>query len=155
MNLYSLLENLKRILLGMETKSRKFYRIAKENLGRDISPTQNDLGCVESLETIHKLAFGDYIGGKTALLSTIKLKEALMERKDFVRVLNYELGAIVLCVTGEDAIWSGKRGHTGICGQYQIMSNNSATSLWDTKYTKKSWEEYYKGFPIYYFKKVD
>ncbi len=136
----------------MELSSEKLYRIAKENLGKDLSPTQNELGCVESLETIHKLAFGDYIGGDKALLSTIQLKKALNKRGDFVRIDKYEVGAIILCVTGESK--NRSNGHVGIMGKFQIMSNNSDTGLWDTKYTLASWKKYYQGFPLYFYRKI-
>ena len=135
-----------------ELSPQRFYRIARENLGKDLSPTQKELGCVESLETIHRLAFGDYIGGDTSLISTIKLKYHLFKRNDFVRIDNYEVGAIILCVTGEGK--NRSNGHTGICGKFQIMSNNSETGLWDTKYTLTLWKKYFAGFPIYFFRKI-
>lgn len=152
-NLYQLILKLQKLVNSMETSPQKLYRIAKDNLGKDVSPTQNEVGCVESLETIHRLAFGDYISGTAnPLLSTIELKKALIKRQDFVRIDNYEVGAIILCVTGESQARSN--GHAGICGKFQIMSNNSRNSLWEANYTLASWKKYYEGFPIYFYRKL-
>jgi len=147
------IDNQKEKIMITEKPSEKLYRISKKNLGKDLSPTQNELGCAESINQLHKIAFGDEIGGGS---STYLLWQALKKRNDFV-VCDYEVGAIIISPTGTSRLGGNVKGHAGVCGKFQIMSNNSLTGLFDTKYTKISWENYFEKklkFPIYYFRKI-
>jgi hypothetical protein len=62
-------------------------------------------------------------------------------------------GTIIISPTGEGN--RGEVGHAGIFGRDNlIMSNRSATGLWDITHSLDDWREYYeqeRGFPIYYY----
>lgn len=138
-----------------ESPAEKLYRVSKANLGQKLSPKNPVLGCAEAVNAVHKLAFGDEIGGD---VSTYRLWEAIKKRKDFIEVPEYEVGAVIISPTGSQPPNSEiAHGHTGICGNFQIMSNNSLTGQWDTHFTKERWNDYYKkvgGYPVIYFRKV-
>ena len=161
MNLYQWLEQLKKQLkqllqqLNVETNKDKLYRVAKENIGKDLSDIQSQFGCAKAVNTIHRLAFGNEIGGGA---STYLLFKALGGREDFQEIAEYEVGAIIISPTGTQSLNSRlQHGHTGICGKNCIMSDNSLTGLLDTQWTKSTWEKFfgvYGGFPIYYFRKI-
>lgn len=126
-------------------KRLKLYQTALSLVGEDISPTQNELGCAESINTVHKIAFGDEIGGG---VSTALMFQSLLRRKDF-EPCGYETGAIIITPA------EGKKyGHVGVCGKDFILSNNSKTYLFDKHLTEEKWEILFKGRPIYYFRKI-
>jgi len=141
-----------------ESPAEILYRVAKSNLGKDVTPNDvvaDEVACAETVNAIHKQAFGDEIGGGA---STFKMWEAIKKRKDFVEVSGYEVGAIIISPTGtRNRETELTHGHVGICGNHQIMSNNSLTGIWDTYFTKEKWEKYYRdkgAYPIYYYRKV-
>ena len=146
---------------------KHLFKIAKENLGIDVSPLDkatDEYGCVESYEQIIYKAFGEGIG---AGLSTIRAKVALENSRKFVRVFSLpRKGDTILCVTTEG---NGKvsNGHIGIvgeneCGQSEgmnvpIYSNKSANGEWSKHLTHDKWKQYFRdegGYPIYYYRRI-
>lgn len=134
----------------------QLYLKAKELIGTDTSPIQSVFGCAESVNYIHKKAFGDEIGGGA---STWNLWMSLRDRRDFEEIFEYEPGAIIISPTGTQPATSKIRnGHVGICGYNCIMSNDSVTGKFGTTLTKDSWiNSFVKvgGFPVYYFRKIN
>ncbi len=139
--------------------SKILYDTAFSFMRKDVSPTENELGCAESVNFIHREAFGDEIGGG---VSTRLMHEALKKRKDFKEIPSPEMGCIIISPTRAND--PTNNGHVGICGKdretdglRRIMSNNSVTYLWDDNFTIDSWNAYYKkkkGLDIFYYKKV-
>ena len=131
------------------------YETAKASLGRDASPLDraNDaLGCAESVNAIHKKAFGFEIGGST---STALLFEALVDSPYFDRVSNPLPGDVIISPTGSG---NGRvaHGHTGIVAKQGIMSNDSDTGTWELNYTMDMWKRYYGqkgGFIVAFFRR--
>ena len=135
------------------SNAEAFLRVALKNVGKDLSPTQDELGCAECVNTIHKLAFGDDLGCGA---STYVLWRTLLFRKDFKEVSEYENGAIIISPTGTSTIGS-EHGHCGIIVGGRIISNNSNTGRLDTHWDEPSWRAYFGiklGFPIFFFKKL-
>jgi len=86
------------------------------------------------------------IAGTSALLSFLE------DSPEFQETRTYTPGAVIISATGTG---NGRaRGHVGICGNNQIMSNNSETGLWDTQWNWKRWHDYYTqygGIPTRFF----
>lgn len=121
-----------------------------ECIGKDMAKTQDELGCAEAVNGVHKYAFGKEIGGGT---STALLFKALKADKTFQLVTKWEPGVIIISPTG----MGDGHGHTGFFTTDGIVSNDSRTGKFSKNFTIDSWVKYYrlqKHFPIYYFKKV-
>ncbi len=60
---------------------------------------------------------------------------------------------MILCITGEGTVPSD-HGHTGVVGDFGIMSNDSATGFFKENYTLSSWASSFsrRGFPIHVFR---
>src|SRR3990167_6568236 len=82
------------------------YKTAKECLGKDMSKTQNEKGCVEALSVVFYKAIGQELGEN---LSTIKLYNGLLSDRRFQRVIEPQIGDIIISPTNGQII-----GHTGI-----------------------------------------
>lgn len=167
MNLYQQLQNLKFQLLillqqipppqGLNNREKLYYA-AKAALGTDASPNDvapDEYGCVESVACIFRKAFGYSIGEE---LSTYRLYEALRKSPLWTMVpLSASLkGDLILSPSG---LGNGSiSGHTGYFGENGvIMSNDSATGLFSTKYDVKKWVERYQqkgGMPVFVFRKI-
>lgn len=137
----------------------KLYEAAVSFLGADASPrdlADDELGCAESVNEIHKKVFGTYISPQN-ILSTYRMYEALTTDPRFVKVDKPQEGTIVISPTGYSSK-GAKNGHVGICGKNDIiMSSDSRSGLWLENYTIRSWESYYVvklGFPIHYFNRL-
>ncbi len=75
--------------------------------------------------------------------STIELNDFC--RKHWKATLNFLPGNVVISVTGTGN-GTITHGHAGICGKAgNIMSNDSATGLWQQNYSVVSWVKYYRG----------
>ncbi len=135
------------------SKNEILYSTAKAYLDIDASPKDkapDDLACMESVDDILWNAFGFYVNGTrdVSTLSTGMGYKWLQDKDRFKKVKDYTHGLIIISPTGKGK-WD--HGHVGITGKYQIMSNNSQTGLFDTKFTYESWKQYYgvKGnFPV-------
>lgn len=143
-----------------KTPMERLYAAAVACIGMDASPRDfapDELGCMESVDTIYNHAFGHFIGnGKTPTLSTYEGFQFLNHSGNFEVVLNPEPGCIIISPT---AYGVGKlsNGHTGIVAKFGIMSNDSETGKWQKNYTIDSWRKRYEqlgGFPVVFFKPI-
>lgn len=141
----------------METPSEKLYRLAKESLEKDISPTQDELGCAESVSTLIRRVDDTF----PVSIGTGDLLDDLIKYCDEI---NYEVPeCIIISATGTQQQGSQlKHGHVGIVGKklspdgsLWIMSNDSRSGLWLVNFSVKRWYNYYKTygkFPVRFFK---
>ena len=133
------------------SKRERLYEAAFSCLGSDMSPKENELGCAESLYFVMKKAGVPGLPAKP-IYSTIVFDEWL--REHFERVDEPEPGDIVMSATasGNGTV---KHGHVGVVGKHSIMSNNSATFMWDYHLTLAWWRDYYgrKGaMPVKFYR---
>lgn len=137
------------------THQEQLYQHAKSLLGKNLTLDDSIpwmVGCAQAVSYV--LATLPIPGiPKKGISGTALLLKYLRESKHFEQVDTYEPGNIIINPTG---FGNGKiRGHVGICGIYQIMSNNSETGLWDTQWTIARWTDYYEkygGITTLYFK---
>lgn len=142
---------------GSSNRERLFYAAVK-NLGTDASPNDvapDEYGCVESVACIFRQCFGYSIGEE---LSTYRLYEVLRKSPlwTLIPISAALRGDLILSPSG---LGNGTiSGHTGYIGENGlIMSNDSATGLFSTKYDLKKWLERYQqkgGMPVFCFRKV-
>ena len=138
----------------VQDKRLALYETAKACLGRDMAPIHNAFGCAEALNEVFKKTFGVYAGGD---VSTYRMYHALQDPRRFMRVSPGLPGDIIISPTGYG---TGKipNGHVGILSDNdRIMSNNSASGLWDEHFDIKSWNTRYKtkgGFPVEFYRPV-
>lgn len=135
----------------------KLYLMAVLSLGRDASPNDiapDEYGCAETVNAIHKKAFGFEIGGD---ISTCRLYQAIQKSKFFIKVDQPLEGDVIISPSG---MGNGNlpNGHTGIMGKNGvIMSNSSATGLWTENYTLETWRNRYAvkgGYPVLVFRRI-
>lgn len=148
-------------LLGLDDeykKSERLYNVMLSVLNTDVTPkdqVDDDVSCAFSLDTIYKLAFGEYIAGTNVTVSTLKLKEALMQNYNFALAKKAEKGDIVVYPTGEGNF---KHGHCFIVGENsKWYSNSSHNGLWQQNYTEYTADYRYVkqgNFPKYIFRLV-
>jgi len=140
------------------TKRELLYLCAKGCLGKDITPTDNipdAVACVAQLQEVYRIAFGTYIGSGGALYSTYSLVNELEKNVAFEEVAVPLPGDIVVSATHTSPKPNAPRGHCGIVGKKDWMSNTSFSGLWEANYTKESWEHYFVhtwGFETRYFR---
>lgn len=134
-------------------QSKHLCDVAYQNLGKDLSPTQNAFGCAETISTLLKLAFGDAY----ATLSTATFYTHFMGSNSYEKVENPLPGDIVVSPTGYGN-GNMANGHIGVVGNTgQILSNNSYDSKLEINYDLVSWRARYVGiggFPMAYFRKI-
>lgn len=140
----------------MESDNRlKLLRVAKECLGKDMAPFNDEFGCAEALNQVFKKAFGRDIGGGA---STYYLYQVLLNDKRFEKVPLGLPGDILCSATGYGNKKKLRNGHVGIVSEAGfIMSNTSANGLWENNYTLETWKRRYKDFgqyPMDYFRVV-
>lgn len=146
------------ILNLMKSNREILYDTAASFIGRDASPNDvapDELGCAESVQDVHKAAFGSYLGAN--IVSTASLYQTLCARHDFAKVLNPLPGDIIISPTGMGGKNGVLNGHTGIIAKYGILSNDSRTGTWEENYTLDAWRRYYGvkgGYPLFYFRKL-
>ncbi len=122
------------------------YKTGKECLGKDMSKTQGEFGCVEAVSAVFYKAIGQELGEN---LSTSKLYRSLLKDTRFKRVTEPRLGDIIISPTD----YGQGYGHTGIVSDSgKILSNNSKNSLWDEHLSIGEWRLKYKTFPIALFR---
>jgi hypothetical protein len=141
-----------------KTAGQRLYDMAASCIGKDMSNRAPDaLGCADSVNNIHELAFGKEIGGGT---STFLLYEALQQKCR--RVSGALLpGDIIISPSGYSTK-GAKNGHVGIVGKNKspdgtlwIMSNDSQKGTWEANFTVAKWESYFRnrlGFPVHVFR---
>ena len=126
---------------------------ALNSLGEDVSPIYNELGCVETINTIVQRATGSQVGGGA---SSYNMYNVLMQSPTKWKQVKYpQAGDIVISPTGYGN-GNLSNGHVGIVGiNSKIMSNNSSNSLLEENYTITKWANRYVGiggFPMKYFR---
>ena len=135
----------------------RLYIAAVSSLGTDASPNDiapDELGCAETVNAVHRKAFGYEIGGG---ISTNLVYKALISHPKFIGVDKPLEGDVIISPTGYG---NGKlsNGHTGIMGKDGvIMSNDSATGLFKENYTLQTWRGYYEargGYPVKFFRRI-
>jgi hypothetical protein len=139
------------------TARQRLYTTAVRCLGVDASPNDvapDEYGCAETVNAIHRLAFGFDIGGD---VSTHRMFEALEYSRYFTRVEQPLPGDIIISPTGYG---NGKlsSGHVGIMDfDGVIMSNNSWTGRFERNYNLTTWRERYVGiggFPVLFYRRI-
>lgn len=142
------------------SKADILYNKAVSSIGRDMSPLDkapDSLGCMESVDGVWLAAFGEHLLDPAARLSTEEGYKAMVKDPRLEQIQVPTKGAIVISPTGFSSKGS-KHGHCGIVGNYDIMSNDSNSGIWQDNYTKDGWKKVFGdtlGFPIYYFLPVD
>lgn len=139
-----------------ETKQQALYRIAKENLGRDISfndEVPDEWACASSLSLLIKKLLPDF----PHITGTWTLWDYLKKSKHFKPTTELSAGNVIICASG-----TGNNLISGHCGVIlengKIASNNSNNGLWEDYFTIETWVKRYKnkgGFPIYIFEVLD
>ena len=136
----------------------KLYLTALGYLGVDASPLDeaiDDLGCADSVSRVVKSAFPEAFKGS---ISTAELYKQLIASPSFKKVMDIKAGDIIISPTGKGKTGKVKNGHVGIVGENdEIMSNSSATGLWTTNFTLKTWRARYRtlgGYPLIIFRKI-
>jgi hypothetical protein len=139
-----------------ETKQQALLRLAKDNLGRDITPNDkipDNVACAEGVSTLIKTIYPDF----PIIPSTLELDNYLRKDKRFEPTLDLDAGNIIISPTGRG---NGLiAGHCGVLLEGgKIASNNSYTGLLDNLFTIELWVKRYRvkgGFPIYVFKPLN
>lgn len=144
----------KKVLDELKTVSNILYDTSKGLLHQHLTlnpNVPNDVGCAEAVSYVLKKV-GVLVPDK-GIAGTASLLHWLQTNPLFVQVPSYEVGAIILSATGTG---NGKiNGHTGICANYGILSNDSATGLFLELWDIAKWTKYYEvygGMKTYYFK---
>lgn len=142
--------------MAVKTNSELLYETAKGCLDTCMVAPNIDIevGCASSVNDVHKKCFGYQIGGGA---STANLLQTLISSPLFSEVTNPMSGDIIISATGSSTLATPPFvGHTGIIGNFGIMSNNSSNGLWQEVYTLQSWEQRYAvegGYPTRYFRR--
>lgn len=141
----------------------KLFITAVGCLGTDASPNDvapDEFGCAETIDTIHKKAFGTWIApGSGPTLSTNVLYQTFLKNKmSWQQTKDPVPGAIVISPTGYGTNPSMPNGHVGIVSKDgRIMSNTSATGLFMENYTLDTWKARYVtlgGYPMLFFRRL-
>lgn len=133
------------------------FETALSCLGIDVTPDDivpDEVGCADTVQAIHKKAFGKVIGGGP---STYWLYDTLLKHTQFVKVDQPLPGDIVISPTGYGN-GNLSNGHVGIVGAGDlIMSNDSRDGIFWTNYTLTSWKKRYVdkgGYPMDFFRRI-
>lgn len=151
MNLLEKLWNLISIL-----RRKLIHQLALSYIGKDASPNDaapDELGCAESVtEILKKAGTMDYVS-----ISTYRLYKFFVGSPHWKEVAYPQPGDVILSPTA----YSNKRpvpfvGHVGIVGKNNlVMSNDSATGMFMTNYTIKTWTARWKkqgGYPVQFWR---
>lgn len=134
------------------------YAYGRIVIGKDLSPTQDEYGCMESIWYVVRDATGITIGSDyaTRVSTTRAFAHMRNDRRRFAVMpfsrMQLRKGDILMFVTGQG---NGKvsNGHIFVAmGNEKLLSNNSYTSKMDTHYTVDSAMEYYHvrgGYPAW------
>lgn len=114
-----------------------------------------ELGCAEAVSVVLvRAGIGDI--PKKGFAGTSGLNSWLKTSRLFVKIQSYELGAVIIAVTGECTYSGAVHGHVGICSDNNIiLSNNSNTGLFDGHLTLDIFMKKYHDelkFPIHFYK---
>lgn len=136
----------------------KLYETALSMLGTDASPKDeapDDVGCADSVTQVILKVFPNCINGS---VGTAELYKQLNSSPQFMKVIEFKFGDIIISPTGMGKNSSMPHGHTGIVGENEeIMSNSSTDGIWKVNYTVSSWVDRFRKigkYPIYFFRKL-
>jgi hypothetical protein len=148
-NIIIILQQWKAQLLEQLTKKQtvgkvpSLYDVAYSLIGKHLtlnSDIPKEYGCAQAISYVLK-QYGCDIP-KRGISGTYSLYEWL--QKNGVEIEKSEVGCVIISITNTG---NGKcRGHVGIQGKYQILSNNSKTGLLDTQWVYSDWISYYKEY---------
>lgn len=131
------------------TNKEKLVEIAKQSLGKDISPRNlapQELSCAEGVSELIKKIHPDF----PILVSTKELADQLKKDTRFEATLTPSVGCIVISPRTQT-----KNGHTGIFTKEDtIASNSSKNGKFEENYTWNSWIKAFrdkKGLRIYLY----
>jgi hypothetical protein len=133
----------------------KLYTEAKDCLGSHITldaAVPAALGCAEAVS--YCLYYTNKSVPAIGLQGTMALYKWMLTHSDlFVQTTTPTVGTIIVSPTGMGKN-STDHGHTGICGEYGILSNESQSGLFREQWTLEAWQAYYVkalGFPVFFF----
>lgn len=142
-----------------QTPQKRLFVTAACSLGTDASPNDvapDEYGCAETVDTIHRKALGTFITG-TLTLSTAVLYKHFLKGGAWVESAG-EPGDIVISPTGWGTNPAMPNGHVGYVSiDRKIMSNSSATGMFEENYNLDTWRERYVvkgGYPMKFYKKI-
>lgn len=149
-------DNIVEISLTLST-SEKIYQEAKSSLGKHMTLNDSipaEVGCSEAICAILKnVGISVPTNG---IPGTANLAEWLKNNPNFgsIDTIHSELGrgTIIVSPTGQGN--GSVRGHTGILGDYGILSNDSQSGLFLELWTLDKWNQFYGkqgGLPILLF----
>jgi len=147
----------------------KLYNAALKAIGKDNTPNDvipDEVGCAEHVDTIHRMALGYYMNGKTKdiTVSTYQAWRIMRDSPRFTAVDRPLEGDILVYATGTGN-GNLSNGHIFICGEVdnndmqntKLMSNSSATGTFEQNYTVATAKARYEslgGYPAYWFRAV-
>lgn len=122
-------------------KSQLLYDKSKSLIGKHLTlddSVPKDVGCAQAISYVLKEA--GYPIPKGGISGTASMADWLKNNCD--EVFLPEKGDIIISISFTGV--PNFRGHVGVVGVSQIMSNNSDTGLWDTQWTYQGWIDYYQ-----------
>lgn len=141
------------------SNAQKLVAAAKASLGKPMwkgTGVDPEYACAISVNAVHYLAFGYYIGGEA---STQQMYLMLLKSPYFKLTTVYAPGCIIISPTGY-----GKdpkdypNGHVGIVCNFGICANNSADGLWSEIYKDQAaWIAQFgtiEDYPTFLFQRI-
>ncbi|RJQ33855.1 hypothetical protein C4568_03580 [Candidatus Parcubacteria bacterium] len=129
-----------------KTRREKFYDYAYQCLGQKKGLDRSipkEVNCANALSHV-LIGFGVSGLPIKGIASSATLDRWFAKSPGFEKVSEPQFGDIISSPTGSG---NGKiRGHVGVVGKHQIMSNNSRTGLWQSHWTLKEWIDYYQKY---------
>lgn len=132
--------------IPMPTNTEKLYALSKSLLGTRLGRDKSIPWGVNCANACTDILIRAGVKGlpQKGIAGTAQLLSFLEDSLEFKEVQEYTPGAVIINATGTG---NGKiRGHVGIAGNHQIMSNNSETGKWDTQWDWTRWYNYYEKY---------
>ena len=140
-----------------KTKSEQFFDFCMQFVDTDVTPkdrVDDDVACMETVDTLYYKFSGKYISGSTITVSTLKGLENLSKNPLFLKIKKPVKGAILVYATGTGN-GNIKNGHIFISdGAGNLYSNNSYTGKFEKNYTDFTAKYRYEslgGYKPHYF----
>lgn len=153
----------------IQSNRLRIYKTALDSLGIDNTPNDiipDEVGCMEAVDTIHRMALGYYINGKRSgiTVSTYQGWRIMRDSALFTAVDRPMEGDILIYPSGTGN-GNLSNGHVFICGkvninepeQTKLMSNSSASGTFEQNYTVATAKARYEtlgGYKGYWFRPV-
>jgi hypothetical protein len=124
-------------------------------LGKDMAPTQDELGCAEAVNTIVSRVLGRPVGGD---VSTYRMYNSMLSDRLFYQISAKDAlpGDIWISTTGYGDRRKVSNGHVAIVGRNKrLLSNNSITGLFDAHWSIAKWYAHYQtlgSYPVCVFR---